>query len=135
MSNSVINREKNRRFLAVVTVISSQFHNVLHKSNCYAKFQCCISYFGEVPCLVPKSGTSASPLFKYVLKVLTKNKVLPLNIMYLYIIQYFYNHQKVKSFFLLQGCIFPPTLLNIFPLFRYKHLFDLILSLPLLEGR
>ena len=41
--------------------ISSQYHIVLHKSICYAESQCCNSYFGQVPCLVLKSCTSAPP--------------------------------------------------------------------------
>ena len=47
---------------AVNGSVSLQFHIVLHKSICYAKFQWCNSYFGRVPCLVPKSGTSALSL-------------------------------------------------------------------------
>ena len=31
------------------------------KSNCYARFQCCNSYFVRVSYLVPKSGTSTPP--------------------------------------------------------------------------
>ena len=36
--------------------VSLQFHIVLHKSNNYVKFQCFMSYFGQVSCLVLKSG-------------------------------------------------------------------------------
>ncbi len=42
--------------------VFSQFHIVLHKSIYYARFQCCDSHFGGVPCLVTKSGTFASSL-------------------------------------------------------------------------
>ena len=41
------------------TAVSLQFLNKHHKSNYYAKYQCCNSLFGLVPTLVEKSGKSA----------------------------------------------------------------------------
>ena len=55
-----------RRHMAVLsgggvsTAVSSQFLIVHHQSD---KFHCCNSFFGRVPALVLKSGTSEFPLF------------------------------------------------------------------------
>ncbi len=56
---------------------SLQFHIVSHKSNRYAKFQFCNSYFGCFPCLVLKSSTSVSPfknclLLNIIIKIIIK---------------------------------------------------------------
>ncbi len=56
---------KNRRAIAVFgscggsAAVSSQFYIVLYESNYYARFQCSNSYFGRVPCYVPKNAMSA----------------------------------------------------------------------------